>query len=101
MNQANREHLQMLLQTSAVHFGIRIQLAKTLEELGECSAAVARMLLDDSSRTNRNNLVSEMADVHNMLEQIEMLMGVQNEVEVERYGKMRRTLARVWAKEQS
>ena len=45
--------------------------------------------------------MSEMADVHNMLDQIEFLMGLQNEVEVERYGKMRRTLERIRTKEQS
>lgn len=101
MNQANRDHLRRMLQESAEHFGIRAQLIKTLEELGECSAAVARVVHDDSSRTLKANLVSEMADVHNMLEQIEFLMGLQNEVEVERYGKMRRTLERIRAKEQS
>ena len=74
------------------HFGKRKQMIKTIEELSELSASLARdILLHDGEITHET--VEEMADVKIMIAQLELIIGdfLENEVEA----RIKRTLKRI------
>ena len=54
---------------------------KTMEELGELTQAVARVLLWGNGEDELENLREEMADVSIMLNQLEMIFGDVADVE--------------------
>lgn len=76
------------------HYGEQAQLEKTLEELNELQLEVRRAL---EGRCDRDALVSEMADVCNMIAQLGWIYCItQKEVKLKMDEKMNRTIERIY-----
>lgn len=78
----------------ANHYGLKHQICKAKEELQELYTA----LLDyqeDESRENLKAIITEIADVTIMVEQLRLLMDVDEEVETEIEYKLNRQLRRM------
>lgn len=54
---------------------------KAMEELGELTRAIARVLLWGEGKEEMRNLQEEMADVSIMLSQLELMFGDVSEIE--------------------
>lgn len=81
------------LLTIANHYGLKAQLEKTIEELHEVETEINVALYNDC--VNKNELAEEIADVYNMLEQLEFLLGIKSSVTGQRNYKIDRTLRRI------
>lgn len=81
------------LLTIANHYGLKAQLKKTIEELHEVETEINIALYNDCQ--NINELAEEIADVYNMLEQLEFLLGIKSSVTGQRNYKIDRTLRRI------
>ena len=84
-----KEHEESLSKILA-HFGNRKQMIKTIEELSELAASLARDLIIGDLR---NSTIEEIADVKIMIAQLEYLVGDSVNVAVEQ--KIKRTLKRI------
>ena len=62
----------------ANHYGLELQFKKTIEELHELETEINIAMYND--RQNINELAEEIADVYNMLEQLEFLLGIKSSV---------------------
>lgn len=82
------------LQAVATFYGFQMQLAKTLEELGELSTALAKTLLNHK---NLGALKGEIADVYNMLDQLCFLIDCEEDVQKIAEEKMERQMGRIAA----
>jgi len=75
------------------HFGEDNQLGKTLEELTELIAEVVNF---SRHRANKKELTEEIADVYNVLEQLKIITGIDDDdIEFTRNYKNARTLDRM------
>lgn len=72
-------------------YGPRLQLAKTVEELGELTAEVGRML----NFGHAEHLEEEIADVYNMLDQLCYLCECEDKVQAIAEEKMARQVQRI------
>lgn len=88
----NRQHYDILCEV-AEFYGLELQMGKTVEELGELTAALGRKLTDASAV----GLYEEIADVYNMLDQLCILLRCEDAVQVMAEQKMERQLARIHA----
>lgn len=70
-----------IMEAAVEHYGVEAQMIKTMEELGELTQAVARVLLWGNGEDELENLREEMADVSIMLSQLELIFGDVAEVE--------------------
>lgn len=77
----------------ANHYGLELQFKKTIEELHELETEINIAMYND--RQNINELAEEIADVYNMLEQLEFLLGIKSSVTGQRNYKIDRTLRRI------
>lgn len=77
--------------TVAEYYGLELQICKTLEELGELSASLARRQLDQ----NYGGVLEEIADVYNMLDQLCILLDCEDKVADIAETKMQRQLKRM------
>jgi len=76
------------------YFGIGNQRIKAIEELGELQQAIAKYI-QGPYKENRSNVAQEIADVKIVLEQVEIGMGIKNEVEEFTKEKLKRTMERI------
>lgn len=74
------------------HYGYEHQLLKLIEESNELGASIARFLGEDSGE--RDNFVSEMADVLVLIRQLTIIFG-DNEIEKEVEFKLDRQIQRI------
>lgn len=93
----NRKELHKKVIT---HYGGKAQLNKALEELEELRDELKIFKKNGfnlaSILKSKENIISELADVKNMLEQIEIMIGIKkSEVELKQDEKMERTLQRI------
>ena len=78
----HKEVLKQAIKT----YGTHNQMLKCIEECGELSRAISRILIELSSgdgfttEASQENLYEEMADVHIMLEQLMMMFDCGDEV---------------------
>ena len=70
-----------IMEAAVEHYGVEAQMIKAVEELGELTQAVARVLLWGNGEDELENLREEMADVSIMLSQLELIFGDVTEVE--------------------
>lgn len=75
------EKMDAQREAAVEHYGVEAQMIKTMEELGELTQAVARVLLWGNGEDELENLREEMADVSIMLNQLEMIFGDVADVE--------------------
>ncbi len=87
----NEEHRQHLEQVAAF-YGKGSQYAKTVEELGELLIEISKVQLGAAPGCT---LVSEIADVYNMLDQICILEDIEDAVDDERDRKMAAAFASI------
>lgn len=78
----------------ANHYGLKHQICKAKEELQELYTALLDYQEEDS-RKNLKAIITEIADVMIMIEQLKLLMGVNEDVEVEIEYKLNRQLKRI------
>lgn len=78
----------------ANHYGLDHQIRKAKEELQELYTALLDYQLNDS-KEKQKAVVTEIADVAIMIEQLKLLMGVSEDVEVEIEYKLNRQLKRI------
>lgn len=78
-------------------FGADKQKIKSLEEMGELIAAIARDLLGEGER---KNIIEETADVENMMEQMRIVYDASEEIEAEKGFKMERTIRKIQEREE-
>ena len=76
---------------AAKHFGLDAQIEKTMEEIGEVYNELACRKNADAPQPN---IVSEIADVYNMLDQLCILMDCEDQVQEIAEFKMERTMQR-------
>lgn len=81
------------LLTIANHYGLNDQFKKTIEELHELETEINVALYNDCA--NINELAEEIADVYNMLEQLEFLLNIKTAVIAQKNYKIDRTLQRI------
>lgn len=74
------------------HYGDTHQIIKTIEELGELQSALARWL--NKERVSREDVITEIADVKIMAEQMAWHFG-KNEVDKEVWRKIERQVERI------
>lgn len=73
---------EVAIMESAIQcYGKEAQMIKTMEELGELTRAIARVLLWGEGKEEMRNLQEEMADVSIMLSQLELMFGDVSEIE--------------------
>ena len=70
-----------IMESAIKCYGKEAQMIKTMEELGELTRAIARVLLWGEGKEEMRNLQEEMADVSIMLSQLELLFGDVSEIE--------------------
>jgi phosphoribosyl-ATP pyrophosphohydrolase len=72
------------------NYGKKHQIKKAIEELQELKLELLRAL---NNRMNKKRIISEMADVHNVLVELRLIFGINcKDVENEMVYKMNRTL---------
>lgn len=74
------------------HYGIKHQMVKTLEELGELSQAIARLWAEEGDVAN---LAEEIADVRIMTDQVVMALQLEevvHRVEAEKLVRLKRRI---------
>lgn len=92
--ETTRGHNRIVLYGLCVKkWGSRAQLIAALEELGELSSAIAKEL--NGKLTDLYPIVTELADVKIMIEQVEMILGLESKVRDEVQFKLDRLAARV------
>lgn len=75
------------------HYGEESQMLKAIEEMGELTSVLIRWLRDDD-RVNRDDVITEIADVSIMIEQLMYIFG-KLAVEDEIIYKLMRTKERI------
>jgi len=85
----NNNYTEVLVKV-ANHYGIHCQINKLVEEIHELEEAI-------KSR-NINDIMSEMADVENMLLQVKYLLNLQEQISEIKMYKMERELGRINSK---
>ena len=80
-------------------FGFNQQLLKGAEECGELVRSLCRYNYD-KTEDNLENMIEEIADVEIMITQIKEFMQINDEVEIEKIAKIRRTLDYIGAKDE-
>lgn len=70
-----------IMESAIKCYGKEAQMIKTMEELGELTRAIARVLLWGEGKEEMRNLQEEMADVSIMLSQLELMFGDVSEIE--------------------
>ena len=83
-----RDQMQSVLKTVANYFGLKAQMGKTVEELVELTHEVVKA---NKGEKNLYCIIEEIADVENMLDQLKILYGIEDEVREIRWRKMVRT----------
>lgn len=83
-----RDQMQSVLKKVANHFGLKAQIGKTVEELVELTHEVVKA---NKGEENLPCIIEEIADVENMLDQLKILYGIEDEVREIRWQKMVRT----------
>lgn len=83
-----RDQMYSVLKKVAHHFGLKAQIGKTVEELVELTHEVVKA---NKGEQNLPCIIEEIADVENMLDQLKILYGIENEVREIRWQKMVRT----------
>lgn len=78
----------------ASHYGLEHQIGKAKEELQELYVALLNYQLDES-KAYQKAVITELADVTIMVEQLRLLMDVDEEVETEIEYKLNRQLRRM------
>lgn len=81
MEKMDAQREAAIMEAAVEHYGVEAQMLKTMEELGELTQAVARVLLWGNGEDELENLREEMADVSIMLSQLELIFGDVTEVE--------------------
>ena len=66
-----------ILAKAVMHYGIKHQMVKTLEELAELSQAIAKLWVEEGDVAN---LAEEIADVRIMTDQITMALQLEDVV---------------------
>ena len=90
-----------VLQKAIKHYGTHNQMLKCIEECGELSRAVSRILTESSSgdgfttETSQENLYEELADVLIMIEQMIIMFDCGDEVFIQQVKKMKRLKERL------
>lgn len=88
----------------ANHYGLERQIVKLCEECGELTTAVAKYINADNDVLRNallDNVISEMADVTVMIEQIKHLLGVGERVQNMAEYKIARQIGRISANKQA
>lgn len=81
----------------AEHYGLKKQLNHTMQECGELIAAISRRLDNPCIKEYQDNLLEEIADVKNMLMQLEILTGEKKRIERIQIEKIERQIGRIKA----
>ena len=81
-----KDHEEKLTQIATL-YGIKCQTQKAIEECNELAVALAH--------GNRREIISEVADVKIMIEQLEILFDIHQEVEQEVEYKINRTITSI------
>ena len=90
-----------ILKKSIKHYGTHNQMLKCIEECGELSRAVSRVLIELSSgdgfttEESQENLYEELADVLIMIEQMIIMFDCGDEVFIQQVKKMKRLKERL------
>lgn len=90
-----------VLQKAIKHYGTHNQMLKCIEECGELSRAVSRVLTELSSgdgfttEESQENLYEELADVLIMIEQMIIMFDCGDEVFIQQVKKMKRLKERL------
>lgn len=85
----------------AMHYGLEHQLVKTLEELGELSAAISKALLNRTDKEIENKtlpdyVIKEIADVRIMITQLMILTDTGDKVDNYALQKLHRQVNRIY-----
>lgn len=81
-----------ILAKAVMHYGIKRQMVKTLEELGELTQAIAKLWAEEGDVAN---LAEEIADVRIMTDQIVMALQLEDavhQVEAEKLVRLKRRM---------
>ena len=90
-----------VLQKAIKHYGTHNQMLKCIEECGELSRAISRVLIELSSgdgfttEESQENLYEELADVLIMIEQMIIMFDCGDEVFIQQVKKMKRLKERL------
>ena len=90
-----------VLQKAIKHYGTHNQMLKCIEECGELSRAISRVLIELSSgdgfttEESQENLHEELADVLIMIEQMIIMFDCGDEVFIQQVKKMKRLKERL------
>ena len=90
-----------ILQKAIKHYGTHNQMLKCIEECGELSRAISRILIELSSgdgfttKESEENLYEEIADVTIMLKQLVMMFQCEGRVQVQIMNKINRLKERL------
>ena len=90
-----------ILQKAIKHYGTHNQMLKCIEECGELSRAISRILIELSSgdgfttEESEENLHEELADVLIMVEQMIMMFDCGDEVFIQQVKKIKRLKERL------
>ena len=90
-----------VLQKAIKHYGTHNQMLKCIEECGELSRAISRVLTELSSgdgfttEESQENLYEELADVLIMIEQMIIMFDCGDEVFIQQVKKMKRLKERL------
>lgn len=80
------------LEQTALHYGSKLQVSKTIEEIGELLTLLGRMQVGE---VNILDLVGEIADVYNMLDQLCILFDIEDTVQNMSEYKMLRCVSKI------
>ena len=89
--------IQEISKEALEFWGYELQSTMAIEEMGELIKALCkykRYGYDKASQEIRNNLLEEIADVHNMIDQLEMFFGAEEITQI-RIEKLNRTKERI------
>lgn len=84
-----------MLEVILNNYGIKAQVIKTFEELGELQIELSKALLRREMMPERDRIAEEMADVLVMLDQIAMALGLKETVEDWKKRKVERQMERI------
>lgn len=97
MNNGNGQVWQMdLYEKTIARYGVRKQVTKAIEELGELSVELSRWLLMDGEEDQQllSHILEELADVCIMSDQLQMIFGDVSDWEVHKLELLERKLER-------
>ena len=92
--QMDKESAQAIYRAALDTFGTEAQTKKLFEEIGEFMEAFCKC---SAGRDKLSHLAEEMADVHNMLDQMAVLFDCEAEVERQKRYKLKRLEQRIEA----